>query len=139
VFGSNRWLHVRHGEDEQPLASELEWIWAHVSRFFPDFRREGHSVVEWAGNTVQAMHMEQIEPGRACWPTVVDHERESPSVRNLLSVFPGRASLWPHLAEQTQQIALQKLESLETRVAAPPWGSPIAEPGVSARSAGSLE
>lgn len=121
---------TRHGEDEQMIRPEIDRTWNHVSRFFPDFRREDHTVVEWAGNTVQAMHVEQIEPGRAPLPTVVDHERESPRVKNLLSVFPGRASLWPHLAEEAQKVVLEKLETVETRIAAPPWGSLTAPPPV---------
>ena len=123
VFGSNRWLPVRHGEDEQQMPSELVHLWEKINRFFPDVHREDHSVIEWAGNTVQAMHVDQIEPGRAPLPTVVDHECENPGVKNLLSVFPGRASLWPHLAEQTQQLVLQKLEATQPVIAKPPWGS----------------
>ena len=42
---------------------------------------------------------EQIEPELTPMPTVIDHEHEAPQASNLLSVFPGRASLWPQLAE----------------------------------------
>jgi len=121
VFGNSRWLPVRHGEDEQVIASELDRLWTQVRRFFPDLRREKHSVEEWAGNTVHAMHVEQIEPGRAPLPTVVDHSQASPPVRNLLSVFPGRASLWPQLAEQAQQAVLEQLEPNAISIARPPW------------------
>lgn len=122
VFGSNRWLPVQDAEDQRADAGEIQRIWDHLRRLFPDIRREDHAVVEWAGTTIQAMHVDQIEPGRAPLPTVVDHAREHPRVENLLSVFPGRASLWPHLAEQTTRVVLQKMEAVETRVAAPPWG-----------------
>jgi hypothetical protein len=123
VFGNNRWLPIRDAEDELVLASEIDRLWNSVRRFFPDFSREDHRTLEWAGTTIQAMHVEQIQPGHAPWPTVVDHEREHPAVKNLLSVFPGRASLWANLAEQTQQVVFEKLAASETKVAAPPWGS----------------
>jgi len=123
VFGSNRWLPVKNADDQRADPAEIRRIWDHVGRLFPDVRREAHAVVEWAGTTVQAMHVEQIEPGRVPLPTVVDHERESPATGNLISVFPGRASLWPHLAEQAQQLVLQKLETAEPPIAVPPWGA----------------
>jgi glycerol-3-phosphate dehydrogenase len=126
VFGSNRWLPVRNAEDEQADAAELARIWDHIHRLFPDLRRQDHAVREWAGITVQAMHVEQVEPGEAPLPTAVDHQRENPAVENLLSVFPGRASLWPQLAELAQQAVLQKLEPVETHIATPPWGTPTA-------------
>ena len=126
VFGSNRWLPVPHAESEEADPAEIQRIWDHIRRLFPDVRREDHSVREWAGTTVQAMHIDQIDPGRAPRPTVIDHERENPSIDNLVSVFPGRASLWPHLAELAQEIVLQKLTSFETPIAGPPWGTPMA-------------
>ncbi|MEX0704345.1 MAG: FAD-dependent oxidoreductase [Planctomycetales bacterium] len=126
VFGSNRWLSVRDAEDERPDTAEIERLWDHVGRLFPHVRREERTVHEWSGTTVQAMHVDQIEPGQAPLPTVIDHEQESVPLANLISVFPGRASLWPHLAEEAQQVALNKLQSFNTPVAVPPWGTPIA-------------
>lgn len=123
VLGINRFVAVPHGGGEQMIPAEIERLWSEVHRFFPEFRREDHTVAEWAGNTIQAMRVDQIEPGRAPLPTVVDHERETPAVKNLLSAFPGRASLWPYLAEKAQKIVLQKLAPVEMRVASPPWGS----------------
>jgi glycine/D-amino acid oxidase-like deaminating enzyme len=123
VFGSNRWLTVRDAEDEQTSAAEIKRIWGHVRRLFPDVRREEHAVREWSGTTVQAMHVDQVEPGRAPLPTVVDHQRENPPLANLLSVFPGRASLWPYLAELAQGAVLEKLQPVETQIANPPWGT----------------
>lgn len=123
VFGSNRWLPIHNVEDEGAFPREIDHLCNYVKRFFPDFSREDHAVFEWAGNTVEAMHVEQIQPGQAPWPTVVDHEREHPAVKNLLSVFPGRASLWASLAERTRQVVLAKLEESEINVASPPWGS----------------
>ena len=122
VFGTNRWLPVGNAEDEFPTTAEIDRIWKHIERLFPDVSREDHTVTEWAGTTVQAMHVDQIEPGRVPLPTVVDHSRETPRIEGLLSVFPGRASLWPHLAEQTSRIVAQKIEVTESQIATPPWG-----------------
>lgn len=123
VFGLNRWRPVSRADDEKMVPAEIDDIWRHATRFFPELRREKHTVSEWAGNTVQAMHVDQIEPGRVPLPTVIVHGSEQPRVQNLLSVFPGRASLWPHLAEKTCRIVLQELESVEAEVVAPPWGT----------------
>lgn len=122
VFGSNRWLPVHDAEDERADPAELRRIWDQIGRLFPSVRREDRAVVEWAGTTVQAMHVHQIEPGRTPLPTVVDHSRETPCVENLLSVYPGRASLWPQLAQQTHTLVLRKLAAGDSTVAAPPWG-----------------
>jgi len=54
-------------------------------------------------------------------PTVIDHEHEPPQVSNLLSVFPGRASLWPQLAEATRLVVLEKLQNGIRKIASPPW------------------
>lgn len=128
VFGTNRWLPVRDAEDEHTTAAELRRIWEQIERLFPDVRRDDYAVTEWAGTTVQAMHADQVIPGRVPLPTVVDHSRESPRTEGLLSVFPGRASLWPHLAEQTQRMVLRMLDMPETRIAKPPWGQMVTQP-----------
>lgn len=123
VFGSNRWIPVANAENEQPDTAEIDYIWNQVRRLFPDVTRDNRQVVEWAGTTIQAMHVDQIEPGKAPLPTAIDHSRESPAINNLISVFPGRASLWPHLAEMTRHLVIEKLQSLESAVATPPWGA----------------
>lgn len=127
VFGSNHWLPIHQAENEQKITEEIDHLWSRLNQFFPDIRRDEHLVNEWAGNTIQAMHIDQIEPGLIPFPTVVDHEREHPPIPNLLSVFPGRASLWPHLAEQTVRVVMEKLSPIKTQIAAPPWWIPDAE------------
>jgi len=54
-------------------------------------------------------------------PTVIDHSLESPCMQNLFSIFPGRATLWPHLAEETRKTILEKLEHSSITAATPPW------------------
>ncbi|HTI51614.1 MAG TPA: hypothetical protein VL475_11705, partial [Planctomycetaceae bacterium] len=72
---------------------------------------------------MQALQVDQIEPGGALWPAVIDHARESPRVENLVTIFPGRATLWSRLAEETRQLVLSKLESHSQFVVAPPWAT----------------
>ena len=127
VFGSNRWIPVADGSNAQPDPAEIDYIWSQVGRLFPDVTRDNRQSIEWAGTTVQAMYIDQVEPGRAPLPTVIDHSREAPAVENLISVFAGRATLWPHLAEMTCKVVLKKLESQKSPAAAPPWGT-VARP-----------
>jgi hypothetical protein len=94
-----------------------------MQRFFPDLdRRACTNVREWSGTTVQAMHVDQVVPGHAPLPTVIDHHNGTPAFENLLSVYPGRATLWPQLAEQTRKVVLERLGSRPLHVARPPWG-----------------
>lgn len=97
VFGLQRWLPVVDPLDQSVVPAEIERLHATIGRCLPGFEPEHHA--DWAGTTMQAMHDEQIVPGAAPLPTVVDHATYSPPLRNLLSVFPGRASLWDRSAE----------------------------------------
>lgn len=122
VFGSNRWLLAKDTTDRKVDAGQIDTIWEGIGRFFPGLDRQQHEAVTWAGTVVQAMHCEQIEPGRAPLPTVIDHSQQSPPTRNLFSVYPGRATLWSHLAEETCRLVLNRLDmdsSLSTTT--PPW------------------
>jgi len=121
VFGINRWVPVGNPTDQQSDPSEVELLWAHVARFFPRFDSAQYECLHWAGTTVQAMHAEQIEPGRAPLPTVIDHANESPRIGNLVSVFPGRATLWVQLAESACKVILEKLGHALPDMAQPPW------------------
>ena len=95
-----------------------------MTRFVPQLADEQPVVTQWAGTTIQAMHVEQVEPGRAPLPTVIDHAQETPKIANLLSVFPGRATLWAHLAEQTRDLVLEKLQHTQLQTSLPPWAQP---------------
>ncbi len=123
VFGTNRWLPVRHGEDRQVVATEVERIWQHVRRLFPDLEPSEHQVGSWAGTTVQAMHVEDVPAAQYPRPMVVDHQQESEPVENLLSIFPGRATLWAQLAEQTYAHVRDKLGRQSQSIARPPWAT----------------
>lgn len=121
VFGSDRWQVVSNASDQTIVADEIKFLWNTACELFPQLEPSDYEVTEWAGTTVQAMHIDQIEPGHAPLPTVIDHQQESPPTRNLLSVFPGRATLWPQLAEQARRTVMEKLGSHLQPTATPPW------------------
>ena len=121
VFASNRWMATVKFADQSADPAELNRLWECIAHFFPQLKRAEHEVLEWAGTTVQAMHLEQVEPGQAPLPTVIDHASETPGYANLLSIVPGRASLWPYLAEQTRRLVLEKIKRDPVSTAKPPW------------------
>jgi glycerol-3-phosphate dehydrogenase len=123
VFGTCRWSVVSRLDDQRLDPEEVERLWSLVSRFFPQIDRNQCETREWAGSTIQAMHVEQVEPGLAPMPTVIDHDQEPPLAPNLLSVFPGRATLWPQLAEETLKIVTAKLGGRTIEICQPPWKS----------------
>jgi glycine/D-amino acid oxidase-like deaminating enzyme len=121
IFGSGRTESASHVEEEPPDPRLVDALWKQVREFFPGRDFDPAHSRAWAGTTVQAMRIEQIEPGHELWPAVVDHRHQAPSVDNLLSIFPGRATLWPHLAEETRQAVLSRLDLPATPASAPPW------------------
>ncbi len=121
VFGSNHWLTVVSGVDNELVPQEIDQIWKNINRFFPSVDREKETVREWAGTTIQAMQAHQIEPGKAPLPTVIDHCQESPAVNHLVSIYPGRATLWADVAETTFQTVMEKLEYHPRTCTCPPW------------------
>jgi glycine/D-amino acid oxidase-like deaminating enzyme len=121
VFGFDRWHPVSAPAPHPVDTEEIDCLWGYVERFFPEFQRANYETLEWAGVTLQAMRYDQIQPGEVPLPMVIDHTFETPSLENLLTVFPGRASLWAHLAERTCQVVLQKLAVEPQPTARPPW------------------
>ncbi|VAX42388.1 hypothetical protein MNBD_PLANCTO02-1656 [hydrothermal vent metagenome] len=121
VFGSNHWLTVASGVDNELVPQEIDQIWKNINRFFPSVDREKETVREWAGTTIQAMQAHQIEPGKAPLPTVIDHCQESPVINHLVSIYPGRATLWADVAETAFQTVMEKLEYHPRTCTCPPW------------------
>jgi len=107
VFGHNKWTIVTQGEDHSVTESEKQQIWEKIAQYFPAVNQEDYLVKEWSGVSVQALHLDQVEPGVITRPTVINHAEESPHWKNLLSVYPGRATLWPQLADQTCEVVQQ--------------------------------
>lgn len=121
VLGIDRWRPVTNPTDQHVEPAEIEQIWKRFERFFPRRRRDELQVTELAGTTVQAMHVEQVEPGNVPLPTVIDHAEQTPSIDNLVSLFPGRATLWPHVAERAHRLVLKKLRYTPLSASPPPW------------------
>lgn len=121
IFGANHWEVVSRSNEVAVEKAEIQRILDLIQKLLPDWNFSRDEILEWAGTTVQAMHLEQVEPGRATMPTVIDHETEPGGLKNLLSVFPGRASLWPQLAEMTLQVVTAKREMKTPQIANPPW------------------
>lgn len=121
IFGNNRWKTVPYsiGPDVDP--DEIEQTLQTIKQLIPTFSREEHKINSWSGIATQAMHVDQIEPGQAPLPTVIDHSLESPSIQNLFSIFPGRATLWPQLAEETRKTILEKFKLTDIPSEDPPW------------------
>ncbi len=121
VFGTAGWTRV-NSADDQPVATDIDLLRDKIREFFPRLAIDTRTRA-WAGTMVQAMRVDQIEPGGPIWPTVIDHARFAPHVVNLLSIFPGRATLWGWLAEETRRMALSKLGSWPIDTAHPPWAT----------------
>ncbi|MBX3438235.1 MAG: FAD-dependent oxidoreductase [Planctomycetaceae bacterium] len=121
VFGTSRWKVVAPSDDEQIDADEARLLDAQLDLLFPDGLGADHEVQDWAGTTVQAMHVDQIQPGDAPLPTIIDHSLEPCRVDNVISIFPGRATLWSHLAEKVRVTVLDCLGSRSVETARPPW------------------
>lgn len=121
VFGMDRWKAISPLESFESDDHEIAAIQEHIRRLFPGLSLTGEGVSSWSGTTVQAMHAEQIQPGTVPLPTVIDHALEEPCLRNLLSVYPGRATLWNKLAEDTANIILRRVKPEQSRMTQPPW------------------
>ncbi len=122
VFGSNRWKVVADPSDQRVDTPEVDKLKARMRDLFPGLDWQQCSTHAWSGTTMQAMHVEQITPGDCPLPTVIDHAWELPVVHNLFSVFPGRATLWPYLAEKTCSAVLNNFgDRNNLRTAKPPW------------------
>lgn len=121
VFGIDRWRHSLKPRDHEVEQSEVDMIWDAIRRYFPDWNPPAEQRIAWAGTTVQAMHVDQVEPGRVTLPTLIDHSVEPPRMQNLISVYPGRASLWAQLADETCRVVLRRLDREHAAIANPPW------------------
>ena len=124
VFGIDDWEVVRSAADQQTEPERVQAIWQQFQRFLPEIKLSGYEKLEWAGTTVQSMHVDQVQPGFGPRPTVIDHAYESPRMENLISAFPVRATLWTHVAEQTRTLVLDKVGTATPKMAKPPWELP---------------
>ncbi len=122
VFGSGRWSVVTKGSDQQVQPAEIAELAAEIEALFPALRkRTDLQINDWAGTTVQAMHIDQIAPGDVPLPTIIDHAQEPMHMENVLSIFPGRATLWAHLAEQVHRTVIERLGDRALQASRAPW------------------
>lgn len=120
VFGTEQWESI-HGDDEHPDASRIEHLCGLIRKFFPAQAIGPKDRSTWAGTIMQALRLDQIEPGKMLWPAAVDHAASGTRISNLISVFPGRATLWSRVAEEARRLVLSKLDLPVTPTALPPW------------------
>lgn len=120
VFGSNRWLPVSRGNDMEADPEEIDVIWKTIDDLFPRLKQITWEA-EWAGTTMRVEDRTALGRNDLPWPTIVDHRTQTNPVENVLSVYPGRASLWSTLAEQTRKLVLQRLQRLPMYAHSPPW------------------
>jgi glycine/D-amino acid oxidase-like deaminating enzyme len=123
IFGIDRWETPQAPNDHSVEPECENQLWQHVGRFFPGRHRADCRSTCWSGTMFQAMRLEQVQPGNEIWPAVIDHSRHTPRIDNLLTIFTGRATLWPKLAEETRKLALAKLDTILPAVTTPPWGT----------------
>lgn len=119
IFGDGRWEQVGHpGDDAEP--DRVEALRRQVAEYFPNLAESATGSLAWAGTMIQVLRFDQAEPAQALWPAVIDHSRAIPPTEDLISIFPGRATLWSEVAEMTLQRVLAKL-GLAAGAARPPW------------------
>lgn len=123
VFGFDRLRVVGNPDDREIVPGDIEALKSSLTRFFPGRDWSHSNMTQWAGATVQAMRCDQVLPGQAPLPILMNHFQTTPRVDNLYSAFPGRASLWPQLAEACRREVLEKLGARETSVDSPRWSS----------------
>lgn len=121
VFGNGSAPVVANPHDTAVERSAVDRLWQQVEEFFPAFdREEAHNVREWAGTTLQMLHVDQVTPGRAPLPTVINHHSEVAPGSSVWSIHPGRATLWAQVAEQARDRLLNDLNHREPITATPP-------------------
>src|SRR5690606_20125679 len=90
VFGTNRWTVVSGASSNDVDPGEITILEDELKGLFPEGLGQDVETTDWAGTTVQAMQVDQIQPGDAPLPTIIDHAREPCGLQNVLSIFPGR-------------------------------------------------
>lgn len=122
VFGTGYWEPAVNLEDESEEV-QVDWLWAQVCRFIPGLREQRPSRKSWAGTTIQ--HFDGFEPKDSLvgLSRVVSHTELPDGTNGLFSLYCGRATLWPELAEQTRQAVINSLDDFVPHSTAPPWTS----------------
>lgn len=125
VFGTGQWDRALSPDDHDNDPRRVDSLRRRLQELFPGSALHPGDVQVWSGTMVQALQADQIELGGALWPAVIDHAQESPRITNLVTIFPGRATLWSQLAEDTRKLVLGKLDSHPQSVVPPPWTTDV--------------
>lgn len=121
VFGTGHWEVVSDPDDHSVNPDEIEKIDKKLEALLPGGIRGYENRKDWAGTAVQAMHLEQIVPGIAPLPTIIHHAQQPCGVENVVSLFPGRATLWPQLADSLLDVVREQFPISEVNISSPPW------------------
>ena len=121
IFGSNVWESVTSAAARRLAPERLDAIWRQAERLMPGVRRkEAAGVREWAGVTAVVRDVTgtcSTTPRSA----LVNHAQSEPPVERLISIYPGRGTLWGHLAEVVQAYVNQEIDE---QPAEPPPAAP---------------
>lgn len=121
IFGSGRWLPVPEAGGQAPIAAEFDRVRELVTRLFPGAKDRVAGATAWAGTTLQVVPRDREVPTAIAWPAVIDHSQEPEAIEGLVSVFPGRATLWSRLAADAHRVVSGKVHPAQVDVEAPPW------------------
>ena len=128
VFGSGRWKRVPSFVSTQPDAGEFTRLWSQAEALIPGLDRTRIADRrEWTGITAQAPHRHQVATAGPR-TVIIDHGESSPPVYKMISIYPGRATLWPLLADATRAHVLDALGHEPPHAPGPPWGVEAACP-----------
>lgn len=108
ILGIEHWSPTNRTQDEEPVVSLFASLWGAFLRFFPNVDLCHHRQYCWEGRFAQAMLHDQVVPGAEPLPVVVDHGDQG-GPKNLISVFPGRLTLWPVMADCALQLVSRQL------------------------------
>jgi len=122
VFHSGRWLPTKDGNDTQIDPHEMALLWSDIQSLFPNLNRSTLSHQrEWAATTTQAMGADQVFPGVASRPAVMNHGANG-GPQCLWSVTTGRLTLWPVVVEELRREILSHQTRGPLTASSPPWG-----------------
>jgi glycine/D-amino acid oxidase-like deaminating enzyme len=108
TVGIENWKPAGGPHADQVVEESLAKLWEAFRSFFPTVDPDQYEQQPWAGVTVQAMLPDQVVPGDEPLPVVLDHSTMPAPRENLISVYPGRMSLWPVIADRTVALLREK-------------------------------
>jgi glycine/D-amino acid oxidase-like deaminating enzyme len=124
VFESGIWAKTASSEGNVVDPDRMAALWQDLKELFPSMNISEYSDVrEWAGSTTQLLQVDQIVPGIAPRPAVIDLGANG-GPQNVWRIATGKMTLWPIVAEEIRQRLLGTLGRGPIQSAAPPWELP---------------